>query len=72
MIRGLVLVVGGGGRGRGSLGGRRGGAGAGGGVSLQPMARRLDTRLIVRPTTKHKHISNSLIQCCVRIRILGP
>ncbi len=43
----------GGGRGRGSLG-RRGGAGAGGGVSLQPMAGRLDTRLIVRPTTEHK------------------
>jgi hypothetical protein len=53
MIRGLlVLVVGWGGRGRESLGRR--GAGAGGGVSLQPVARRLDTRLIVRPTTEHK------------------
>jgi uncharacterized spore protein YtfJ len=55
MIRWLLLVlVGGGGRGRGSLGQRGRGAGAGGGVSLQPVARRLDTRLIVRPTTEHK------------------
>jgi hypothetical protein len=52
MIRWLLVLVGGGGRGRWSLGGR--GAGAGGGVSLQPVARRLDTRLIVRPTTEHK------------------
>ncbi len=55
MIRWLLVLVGGGGRGRRSLGRRRGGAGGGGGVSLQPVAGRLDTCLIVRPTTEHKH-----------------